>query len=73
MRLLTGLHLFALALSSVQAQVRDVNGNLLIYSNYDGGALTINVDLNIPGLRIGVCTYKAVAVNITGPFAGNVV
>lgn len=54
------------------ATICDPNGNLVIYSNYEGGALTINVDQNIPGLRIGICTYEAVAVNITGPFAGNV-
>jgi gliding motility-associated-like protein len=50
----------------------DPAGNLMIYSNYEGGAITINVDQNIPGLRIGICTYEAVAVNITGPFVGNV-
>ncbi|MBP7449876.1 MAG: gliding motility-associated C-terminal domain-containing protein [Flavobacteriales bacterium] len=50
----------------------DPNGNVLIYSNYDGGTLTINVDQDIPDLRIGICTYEAVQVNIIGPFAANV-
>ncbi|MCU0432129.1 MAG: gliding motility-associated C-terminal domain-containing protein [Bacteroidia bacterium] len=47
-------------------------GNVMIYSNYEGGNLTIDVDVNIPNLKIGICTYEAVAVNITGAFAGNV-
>lgn len=50
----------------------DPNGNVLIYSNYEGGTLTINVDQDIPDLRIGICTYDAVQVNIIGPFAANV-
>lgn len=48
------------------------NSNLVIYSNYDGGAFTINVDQDIPNLRIGICSYEASQVTITGPFAGNV-
>jgi gliding motility-associated-like protein len=48
------------------------NGNVMIYSNYDGGILNINVDQNIPNLKIGICTYEAVQVNITGPFVGNI-
>lgn len=50
----------------------DSTGNLVIYSNYDGGILTINVDQNIPNLKIGICTYEPVQVTIAGPFAGNV-
>ncbi|MEY3153196.1 MAG: hypothetical protein RLZZ333_1793, partial [Bacteroidota bacterium] len=30
------------------------NGNLFVFSNYDGGILTINVDQNIPNLKIGM-------------------
>ena len=48
------------------------NGNLVIFSNYDGGIVTINVDQNIPNLIIAICTYEPVQVNITGPFAANV-
>lgn len=44
----------------------------MIYSNYDGGTLNINVDQNIPNLKIGICTYEPVQVNISGPFVGNV-
>jgi gliding motility-associated-like protein len=48
------------------------NGNLVIYSNYDGGILNINCDVDIPDLRIGICTYEPVEINISGPFVGNV-
>jgi gliding motility-associated-like protein len=48
------------------------NGNVILYSNYEGGPITINVDQNIPNLKIGICTYEATAVNIVGPFVGNV-
>jgi gliding motility-associated-like protein len=48
------------------------DGNVVIYSNYDGGTLNINCDQNIPNLKIGICTYEPVIVNIDGPFAGNI-
>jgi gliding motility-associated-like protein len=54
------------------ANICNANGNLVIYSNYEGGVLTINVDQNIPDLRVGICTYEAVTVNFTGPFVGNI-
>jgi len=47
-------------------------GNVVIFSNYDGGTLNINVDQDIPNLKIGICTYEPVEVTISGPFAGNV-
>ena len=50
----------------------DPAGNLIIYSNYDGGILTINVDQNIPDLRVGICTYEPIQVTFTGPFLGNI-
>jgi gliding motility-associated-like protein len=49
------------------------NGNLAVFSNYDGGILTIDVDQYIPNLVIAICTYEPVQVTITGAFAGNVV
>ena len=52
--------------------VCDPTGNLVIYSNYDGGILTINVDQNIPNLKVGICTYEPIQVNFTGPFVGNI-
>jgi gliding motility-associated-like protein len=54
------------------ANVCNTSGNLVIYSNYQGGVLTINVDQDIPDLRVGICTYEAVTVNFTGPFVGNI-
>ncbi|MBI1316570.1 T9SS type B sorting domain-containing protein [bacterium] len=57
----------------VEAQVCDPTGNVVVFSNYEGGVLNIEVNQNIPNLKIGVCTYEAVAVNITGAFAANVV
>lgn len=73
MRHLSTALFLALIVGGVHAQpICNANGNLLVYSNYDGGSLTINVDQNIPDLRIGICTYRSVAVTITGPFAGNV-
>jgi gliding motility-associated-like protein len=48
------------------------DGNVVIYSNYDGGTLNINCDQNIPNLKIGICTYEPVLVNISGPFVGNI-
>ena len=47
------------------------SGNLILFSNYDGGTLNINVDQNIPNLKIGIVSYEAVSVAVSGPFAGN--
>ena len=43
----------------------DSTGNLIIYSNYDGGILTINIDQNLPNLKVGICTYEPVQVSLT--------
>lgn len=48
------------------------NANLIIFTNYDGGILNINVDQNIPNLKIGVCSYEPVTINISGTYASNV-
>lgn len=48
------------------------NGNLIVFSSYDGGNLTINVDVNIPNLKIGVVSYESCNIIVTGAFAGNV-
>ena len=50
----------------------NTSGNLVIYSNYDGGILTINVDQNIPNLKVGICTYEPIQVSFTGAFVGNI-
>lgn len=54
------------------AQICNPNGNIVIFSNYDGGNLNINVDVNIPNLKIGIVSYEAVAVTFSGPFVGNI-
>lgn len=46
--------------------------NIIIYANYDGGNLTIDIDENVPDIRIGICTYESISVNITGTYADNV-
>lgn len=61
---------FTLSLSA--QTICNQTGNLVIFSNYDGGPLNINVDVNIPNLKIGVVSYNAVAINISGSFASNV-
>lgn len=48
------------------------DGNVMIFSNYEGGILNIDVDVDIPNLKIGICTYEVVEVNITGVFASNI-
>ncbi len=67
--LLSILLLFAHCAS---AQICNPNGNIVIFSNYDGGILNINVDMNIPNLKIGIVSYEAVEVNLSGTYAGNV-
>lgn len=47
-------------------------GNVALFSNYDGGALTIRVDQDIPDLHIGIVSYEYANITITGPYAGNV-
>jgi PKD repeat protein len=54
------------------AQVCNPNGNIVIFSNYDGGFLNINVDVDIPNLKIGVVSYHAVEVTFSGPYVNNI-
>lgn len=55
-----------------EAQFCSATGNVIVYANYDGGVLNISVDQDIPNLKIGICSYEAVTINISGPYAGNV-
>ena len=55
------------------SQICSNSGDLIVYSNYNGGVLNINVDQNIPNLKIGVSSYEATQINIFGTFASNVV
>jgi hypothetical protein len=67
------LFLSILSFNSVEAQTFcDPNGNMVVYSNYDGGYLTIDVDVNIPNLIICVNSYETVQIVVTGTYASNV-
>jgi gliding motility-associated-like protein len=66
------LAIFPIIQSFNAQQFCNTTGNLVIFSNYDGGILTINVDQNIPNLKIGICTYEPIQVNFVGPFVGNI-
>lgn len=65
---------FALSFSCIAfAQtICNSSGNLLLFSNYDGGNLNISVDVNIPNLKIGVCSYEGTIITISGAYASNV-
>ncbi len=65
--ILLGINVF-----SQSTSICNPNGNIIIYSNYDGGAITINVDQNIPNLKIGIVSYEFSRITITGTYAGNV-
>lgn len=47
-------------------------GNVVIFSNYDGGFLNINVDQNIPNLKVGITTYEKTQITFSGPYVGNI-
>lgn len=49
--------------------VCNLAGNVILYSNYDGGPLTILVDDSIPDLKVGVVSYEFVKITFTGPYA----
>jgi len=67
-----GSALLMLATNTIAQPICDPAGNVLIYSNYEGGYLTINVDQNIPDLKVGITTYEAAQVTFVGPFVGNI-
>ncbi len=54
------------------------DGNVMIFSNYDGSGntvatrLNIDIDVDIPNLKIGICSYERVTVDIGGAYVGNV-
>ena len=66
------LSLLFLCGTYASAQICNQNGNIVIFSNYDGGVLNINVDVNIPNLKIGIVSYEAVEVNFSGTYVGNI-
>ncbi|MBK8846039.1 MAG: hypothetical protein IPO27_05455 [Bacteroidetes bacterium] len=62
----------ALLFDKANSQICDTTGNVIIYSNYDGGQININVDVNIPNLKIGVVSYEPVTISLGGPFVNNI-
>ncbi len=61
-----------LSLSASAQQFCNKGANVAIYSNYDGGVLTINVDTNIANLKIGVVAYENDSIILTGTYKNNV-
>lgn len=66
------LSLGLLGMTLAQNTYCDLNGNLMIFTNYDGGNLNINVDVNIPNLKIGVVSYESVNISLSGTYVNNV-
>lgn len=50
----------------------DVNANIAIYSNYDGGKLVIDVDTPIINLKIGIVSYEADSIILQGAYVNNI-
>ncbi|HRG58249.1 MAG TPA: gliding motility-associated C-terminal domain-containing protein [Bacteroidia bacterium] len=67
-----GFSTTATVVITANSNICDINGNVMIFSNYEGGILNVIVDQNIPNLKIGICTYEATEVNFSGPFVGNI-
>lgn len=72
MKTIFSYFLFLISVSLYAQPACSPSGNTLVFANYDGGVLNINVDVNIPNLKIGVCTYEPVTINLTGAYASNV-
>lgn len=49
------------------------DGNIIIYSNYNGGTIQINIDEDVPDIKIGLCSYESWDITITGDYIENVV
>lgn len=71
-RLLFVLLFLATAIKTNAQLICSPNGSIVLFTNYDGGNLNINVDVNIPNLKIGIVSYEAVSVVLSGPFVNNV-
>lgn len=55
------------------AQICSPVANLILFSNYDGGTLNINLNAPMgPGIQIGVCTYEGVNIVVGGIGASSV-
>lgn len=47
-------------------------GDVFVFASYDGGHLTIDADLNIPGIKIGIRSYERTRVTVVGTFSANI-
>lgn len=47
-------------------------GDVFVFLNYDGGHLTIDADMNIPGIKIGIRSYERTSVTIIGTYSANI-
>ena len=63
---------FITVILSAQTIICNSNGNSMIFTNYDGGYLNINVDVNIPNLKIGVVSYEGTIITLSGTYVNNV-
>jgi hypothetical protein len=42
------------------------DGNIILLGNYEGGDVTLDIDVAIDNLKIGIVSYEAITVNLTG-------
>lgn len=57
---------------NITAQDCSADGNVAIFSNYEGGELIIDVNQNIPDLKIGIAAYEPTNVTFVGAFVANI-
>lgn len=50
----------------------ETDGNIAIFTNYDGGYLNIDINEDIPDLKIGIASYEPTAVSFFGMYVDNI-
>lgn len=50
----------------------NASGDVFVFTSYDGGHLTIDADMNIPGIKIGIRSYERSSVTIIGTYSANI-
>jgi hypothetical protein len=45
---------------------------IFLFTNYDGGPITVSVDTNVPNILLGFVSYEGMSVTITGQYKNNV-
>lgn len=70
--LILAILLFSISIASKAQLICSPNGSIVLFTNYDGGTLNINVDVNMPNLKIGIVSYEAVSVVLSGAYVNNV-